>query len=30
MDGHAKFGRFDQVLPDQFPDRVVLLQPRTY
>ncbi len=30
MDGHAKFGRFDQVLPDQFPDHNVLLRPRVY
>ncbi len=30
LDGHARFGRFEQVLPDQFPDRVVLAQPRTF
>jgi prepilin-type N-terminal cleavage/methylation domain-containing protein/prepilin-type processing-associated H-X9-DG protein len=30
LDGHAKFGRFDQLLPDQFPDHVVLLQPRFF
>jgi prepilin-type N-terminal cleavage/methylation domain-containing protein/prepilin-type processing-associated H-X9-DG protein len=30
LDGHVKFGRFDQVLPDQFPDHVVLLQPRLF
>jgi prepilin-type N-terminal cleavage/methylation domain-containing protein/prepilin-type processing-associated H-X9-DG protein len=30
LDGHVKFGRFDQVLPDQFPDHVVLLQPRFF
>jgi prepilin-type N-terminal cleavage/methylation domain-containing protein/prepilin-type processing-associated H-X9-DG protein len=30
LDGHAKLGRFDPVLPDQFPDHFVLLQPRVY
>jgi prepilin-type N-terminal cleavage/methylation domain-containing protein/prepilin-type processing-associated H-X9-DG protein len=30
MDGHAKWGRFDRVLPEQFPDHLVLAQPRTY
>jgi prepilin-type N-terminal cleavage/methylation domain-containing protein/prepilin-type processing-associated H-X9-DG protein len=30
LDGHAKWSRFEPALPDQFPDHVVLLQPRTY
>jgi prepilin-type processing-associated H-X9-DG protein len=29
-DGHARWGSFDQVLPDQFPDHSVLLRPRVY
>jgi prepilin-type processing-associated H-X9-DG protein len=30
LDGHVKWGRFEQVLPHQFLDHLVLLQPRTY
>jgi prepilin-type processing-associated H-X9-DG protein len=30
LDGHTKFGRFERVLPDLFPDHVVLLQPRIF
>ena len=30
LDGHVKWGHFEPVLPDQFPDHLVLLQPRTY
>jgi prepilin-type N-terminal cleavage/methylation domain-containing protein/prepilin-type processing-associated H-X9-DG protein len=30
LDGHAKFGRFEQVLPDQFPDHVVLTRRRIF
>src|SRR5205807_3798415 len=30
VDGHVKWGTFDQVLPDQFPDRNVLEDPRVY
>jgi prepilin-type N-terminal cleavage/methylation domain-containing protein/prepilin-type processing-associated H-X9-DG protein len=30
LDGHVKWGRFDKVLPDQFPDKFVLLKPRVY
>jgi prepilin-type processing-associated H-X9-DG protein len=30
FDGHTRFGRFEAVLPDQFPDHMVLTQPRTY
>jgi prepilin-type N-terminal cleavage/methylation domain-containing protein/prepilin-type processing-associated H-X9-DG protein len=30
LDGHAKWGRFEQVLPHQFPDRFVLVTPRIF
>jgi prepilin-type N-terminal cleavage/methylation domain-containing protein/prepilin-type processing-associated H-X9-DG protein len=30
LDGHVRWGHFEQVLPDQFPDHFVLLQPRTF
>jgi prepilin-type processing-associated H-X9-DG protein len=30
LDGHVKWGRFEQVLPDQFPDKLVLTRPRVY
>jgi prepilin-type N-terminal cleavage/methylation domain-containing protein/prepilin-type processing-associated H-X9-DG protein len=30
LDGHAKFGRFQQVLPDQFPDHFILTEPRVF
>lgn len=30
LDGHTKWGRFEQVLPDQFPDKFVLTRPRVY
>jgi prepilin-type processing-associated H-X9-DG protein len=30
LDGHAKFGRVERVLQDQFPDRLVLLKPRVF
>jgi prepilin-type N-terminal cleavage/methylation domain-containing protein/prepilin-type processing-associated H-X9-DG protein len=30
VDGHVKWGKFEQVLPDQFPDRFVLEAPRIF
>jgi prepilin-type N-terminal cleavage/methylation domain-containing protein/prepilin-type processing-associated H-X9-DG protein len=30
LDGHVKWGRFEQVLPDQFPDKFVLTKPRIF
>ncbi len=30
LDGHTKFGRFEQVLPDQFPDHLVLTRHRLF
>ena len=30
VDGHVKWGKFETVLPDHFPGRVVLGEPRTF